>query len=104
MSRKRLSVGSPAIRNRSRTYSVTCKIAIEHRPKQKRAGAFKRHLVDIDDDLEAAAERERTRRMQPAHDAPDANGSNPVDLTLGRVVGARRVEFEEIPQGARPLF
>ena len=76
-------------------------IPIQHRSEQERACALERHFIDLYRDLEAAAERERARRAQAAHDASHPDRTDPLDLPPGAHVRALRVQLEKIPERQR---
>ena len=79
-------------------------MALQHGGEQERAASLECHLVHVNRDFEASAERNRASCRQPADDALHVHGLDALDLPSRAHIGRRRIELEQIPQGRRALL
>ena len=77
---------------------VTREEALEDAGEQERARALERELVELEDDLDAGAERQRSLERQPPDDASHLEAVHALDLPRPAAVFGRRVQAEHRSQ------
>ena len=83
---------------------VARQVARHHRAEQEGAVAVEGIAVDVERDLEPAAEGDRPGQRQAARDRLRAHRQQPAHLALPHLVGMHRVEHQHLAQRRRALL
>ena len=77
---------------------MPCEKLLEHRSEQERTAAFESELVDVELNLQAAAERDRPRGGEATRNRLHPHRLDAFDLPRQRRVAARCVQLQDLAQ------